>query len=86
MPSAKGQTTDSGGVTDRDERRGDKERKRKEREEEKRKRWTNRLDKIREKTALMLAKAKRWKWLAIVLGLLVLIGMAVMGKFGGLGF
>lgn len=28
-----------------------------------------RLDKIKEKTDLLLAKAKRWKWLAVVIGL-----------------
>jgi cell division septal protein FtsQ len=43
------------------------------------------LEKLREKTALMVAKAKRWKWLAIVLGLLAVIGMTVLSKLGWLG-
>lgn len=77
------EVTNSDGESDRGKRKEDRERKRQERAEERRKRWARRIDKIKEKTALMLAKAKRWKWLAIVLGLLVLIGMAVMGKFGG---
>jgi len=40
-----------------------------ERTERKESRRVFRLDKIKEKTQLLLAKAKRWKWLAAVIGL-----------------
>ena len=40
-----------------------------ERTERKESRREFRLDKIKEKTQLLLAKAKRWKWLAAVIGL-----------------
>ena len=66
-------------------RREERELKRKKRLEEWKSRWTYRIQKLQEKTALMLAKAKRWKWLAIVLGLLAVIGMAVLSKLGWLG-
>ena len=39
-----------------------------ERTERKESRRVFRLDKIKEKTQLLLAKAKRWKWLAAVIG------------------
>tara|TARA_R100000900_G_scaffold75524_1_gene59280 strand:- start:80 stop:262 length:183 start_codon:yes stop_codon:yes gene_type:complete len=40
-----------------------------EKEDRKESRRGFRLDKIKEKTNLLLAKAKRWKWLAAVIGL-----------------
>tara|TARA_Y100000361_G_C11065892_1_gene293010 strand:- start:373 stop:570 length:198 start_codon:yes stop_codon:yes gene_type:complete len=46
-----------------------KEERNEERTERKESRRVFRLDKIKEKTQMMLAKAKRWKWLAAVIGL-----------------
>ncbi len=39
-----------------------------------------RLDKIIEKTQLMIAKAARWKWLAAVIGVALLFYLAFTAK------
>ena len=74
----------------RDERRAERERRRKEREEQRRKRteawkarWDYRLAMVSEKTQLMLAKARRWKWLAGVIGLLAVIAVAIWARMNG---
>ena len=69
---------------DKQGRRDDRIDRRRERREAWRSRWTYRLDKVKEKTQLMWAKAARWKWLAIVLAIIATAGAALWAKLGGI--
>jgi len=70
-----------GSVMSKQDKKEERQQDRQDKKDDKRG-W--RLDLMKEKTQLMVAKGNRWKWLAIVLGLIAAIAGGAWMKFGGL--
>ena len=65
-------------------KRSDRDKRRDDRAEARRLKREQAIAKVKERTQLLLAKAARWKWLAVCLAVVAAIASAIYFKFMGI--